>query len=119
MFELPSGSPSVASYGFAALAFAAFALHLVLGWRGGLKASVLLATATLSAAWAALNTAFILRESIALWAAQGALDALRVGGWLVFLVLLLGAPKRAAALLLVPPAAWFLHFLPGGADPRL
>ena len=119
MFELPSGSPSVISYGFAALAFAAFAVHLVLGWRGGLKASVLLAIAAVSAVWAGLNTVFILRESVAWWAAQGVLDALRVGGWLLFLMLLLGAPKRAVGLLLVPLAAWFVHFYPGGAEPRL
>jgi putative PEP-CTERM system histidine kinase len=119
VFELPFGSPSVISYGVATLAFVAFAVHLALGWRGGLKASVLLAIAAASAAWAGLSAAFTVTDSPALWSAQGLLDALRVGGWLLFLALLLGARKWAAALLLLPLAAWLAHFAPGGAQPRL
>jgi hypothetical protein len=46
------GDPGAIGYGFAALAFAGFAIHLGMGWRGGAKAAVLLGAVAASAAWA-------------------------------------------------------------------
>jgi hypothetical protein len=89
--------PAAASYGFAALAFSGFAVHLALGWRGGAKAALLLAAVVLSALWAGLNLAFALGQGPALWAAQALADGLRMGGWLLFATLLLGGKLRWAA----------------------
>ena len=41
--------PGVLGYGFAALAFTGFAVHLATGWRGGVKASILLGAVLASA----------------------------------------------------------------------
>jgi putative PEP-CTERM system histidine kinase len=105
--------PGVFGYGFAALAFLAFAVHLGLGWRGGAKASILLGVVAASAASAAATLAFSLTELGLLWSVQAVLDALRMAGWLLFLgVLLQGTRsglKAAALVLALPVAAWFFH----------
>jgi putative PEP-CTERM system histidine kinase len=106
---------AVLGYGFAAAAFLAFAVHLGLGWRGGAKASILIAVATASAAWAGAGLAFYLTGLTAAWIMKGAFDALRTGGWLLFLWVVLGGSRSgltaAAPLLALPIAAWF--FYPG------
>ena len=109
----------VLGYGFAALAFLAFALHLGLGWRGGPRASILLAVVAASAAAAAANLAFSLTGRSVLWSLQAVLDALRTVGWLLFLwVVLQGTRsglKAAPLLLALPIAAWLFH--PEGFQP--
>ena len=87
-------SPAGASYGFAALAFAAFAIRLGVGWHGGGKAFALLAAVAFSALWAALNLAFSLVPSPSLWIGQSVADGLRIGSWLLFAMLLLGTTPR-------------------------
>lgn len=139
--------PASLSFGLGMLAFLAFSVHIALGWRGGLRASVLLATIAISAMWAGLNFGFALTDRPGFWTAQTILDALRVGGWLVFIVILLGGrpapgtglPARptasnsstgtqdstsfrggmwwAAAFLLLPAAAWV--FPPSPPVPEL
>ena len=52
--------PGAASYGLATLVFAAFAVHLSVGWKGGAKATLLLGTVIASALWAALSNAHVL-----------------------------------------------------------
>src|ERR1041384_7100114 len=91
--------PPVFGYGFAAAAFLAFALHLGLGWRGGAKASILLGVVVASAAWAGAMLGFSLTRIGILWSLQAVVDALRAGGWLVllFVVLLWGRVPAAAA----------------------
>jgi putative PEP-CTERM system histidine kinase len=110
VFELPSGSPGIFSYVFGALAFLAFAAHIGAGWRGGSRATVLLATVAFSAVWAGLSLGFALTLRPAFWISQTVVDALRIDGWLLFMVMLLGGPrlamKAAPALLLFPVAAW-------------
>ncbi len=107
--------PGAASYGFAALAFGGFALHLAFGWRGGARAALLLAAVVLSAAWAGLSLAFALAESPSLWTAQALADGLRMGGWLLFATLLLSGTSKlrwaAAAVLAAVAAAFFLPAL--------
>lgn len=88
------------SYGLATLIFAAFAVHLSVGWRGGAKATLLLGTVIASALWAALSLGFALTGAPLFWVAQLVLDALRMGGWLLF-----------ATLLLVPQDRWRMSAL--------
>jgi hypothetical protein len=105
--------PGSASYGIATLAFAAFAVYLGLGWRGGARAALLLAAVCLSAAWAALNLANSLRETPALWNALVLSDGLRMASWLLFAALLIGGPARlrwwAAGVFAVLAAAFTLQ----------
>jgi putative PEP-CTERM system histidine kinase len=105
--------PAAFGYGFAAAAFLGFAVHLGLGWRGGARASILLGVVIASAASAAANLAFSLTGLAVLWSAQAVLDALRAGGWLLFLCVLLQGTRAglmAAALpIALPAAAWFFY----------
>jgi putative PEP-CTERM system histidine kinase len=109
----------VLGYGFAAAAFVAFALHLGLGWRGGAKASILLGVAAASAASAAASFAFALTGLGVLWSLQAVLDALRTGGWLLFLSVMLQGTRAglgcASLALALPVAAWLFH--PEGFEP--
>ena len=109
--ELALGDPAAFGYGFAALAFLAFAAHLALGRRGGAKASLLLGAVAASGLWAAVNFVFAFTEIHEFWIAQGVLDALRAGAWLLFLAVVLRANrlKAAPALLVLPLAAGFLY----------
>jgi len=115
--------PAAYGYGFAAAAFLGFAVHLALGWRGGARASILLGVVVASAAWAAAGLGFSLTGLAGLWSAQAALDALRAGGWLLFLCVLLHGPRaglKAAALpAMLPVAAWFAacFYYPEGFQP--
>lgn len=108
MLEFALHSPASLTYGFCALAFIAFLVHVSLGWRGGIKATVLVATLAASVIWATLNVAFALTENATLWRAQAGFDALRVGGWLLFLGLVLAGQRDrlrwAGALLALLPA---------------
>ena len=83
------------SFGLALLALAAFAAQLAYGWRGGLRASALVATLILSALWAGTGLAFSLWETAEWWAAWRALDLLRAGAWCGFVLLLLNIRQSA------------------------
>jgi hypothetical protein len=105
--------PAAYGYGFAAAAFLGFAVHLAFGWRGGARASILLGVVVASAAWAAAGLAFSLTGLAGLWSAQGALDALRSGGWLLFLCVLLQGTRAGLKAAVLPvalsAAAWFAY----------
>ena len=79
----------MASYGFAAVAFAAFAVRVALGWRGGAKATILLVAVGASALWASLNLAFAATGGTGLWLTQSLADGLRMSAWIGFALLLL------------------------------
>lgn len=96
MLDISFLTAGAASYGIAAIAFAAFAVHVGVGWRGGSKAPALLAAVCLSAIWAALNAAFALSSAPLLWMAQSSIDGLRMGSWLLFALLLLGSRHRGS-----------------------
>ena len=106
-------NPGLYGYGFATVAFLAFAVHLSLGFRGGAKAAILLGAVLASAAWAGANVGFSLTGSTVLWTLQAVLDGLRVGGWLIFLCLVLQglrfSVKAGMALLLLPVTAGFFY----------
>ena len=96
MLDFSLRDPATASYGFATLAFVAFSIHLGLGRRGGLRASILLGTIIVSAVWAALNVGFALTGQSTFWTAEALADAARSAGWLLFVALLLGGEQSAA-----------------------
>ena len=82
--------PTIWSYGFAALIFAAFAVRLTLSWRGGLRASVVFGAAVAGTLWAGFVFAALAFPSAKLWWFARVFDAVRIGTWLAFLLLLLG-----------------------------
>jgi len=89
VFEFALPTPAIASYGFATVAFAAFAVRVALGWRGGAKATILLVAVCASALWASLNLAFATVDGTALWVTQSLADGLRMSAWIAFALLLL------------------------------
>ncbi|HSL69440.1 MAG TPA: hypothetical protein VK864_04320, partial [Longimicrobiales bacterium] len=105
--------PGAASYGLATLVFAAFAVHLGVGWKGGAKAALLLGTVIASALWAALSLGFAITGTPVFWVAQTLGDALRIGGWLLFVTMLLLPQDRwrwsALVVLLVVAASFLLR----------
>jgi len=80
----------------AAVLFAAFALQLALGRKGGVRATVLVATVALSALWTASTLVFELFGGAGPWLAARVFDVARVGGWFAFM-LLLSTPVAAGA----------------------
>ena len=82
-------NPAVWSYGFAALGFAAFAVQLSLGWKGGGRALLLLASVTLSVFWALTTTAFALGPTWPLWRLSHVFDTARVACAIAFLAVIL------------------------------
>lgn len=84
-------NPAVWSYALAAVLFAAFTLQLALGRKGGVRATVLIATVALSALWAMAALVFEVVGGTGPWLASRAFDVARLAGWFAF-VLLLGLP---------------------------
>jgi len=105
VLELVIRNAGVVSYAAGALVFAGFAAHLALAWRGGGKASILLATVVASFIWAGLSAGFALTGDTVLWRAQAIADCVRIGGWLLFLIALLGKSRWPLLLLILPLAA--------------
>lgn len=69
----------------AAAAFCAFALRMTLGWRGELRAALLLSATIASTLWAASELALALWPSVATWVGSNTLDTLRYAIWFAFL----------------------------------
>ncbi len=90
-------NPAVWSYGFAALAYAAFTVQLSVGWKGARRAMLLLASVTLGAFWAGTTTAFALDPGWATWRSAHAFDALRTAFALAFLAVILLWPQHGGA----------------------
>jgi putative PEP-CTERM system histidine kinase len=85
------------SYGLAAAAFGAFALRMVLGWRGGVRASLLLATIVASASWAGSELALASWPSALTWVGSRTLDTLRYAFWFAFLFSLVAGTAATGA----------------------
>lgn len=81
------------SYGIAALAFLAFSIQLGLGWRGGLRGSIVLAAVGLSVLWLGFGFGFALTGSRGWWIAANIADALRSSAWFALLLSMLYVPK--------------------------
>lgn len=78
------------SYGVALVAYLAFALRMVLGWRRSLRAALLLGAILATALWAAAGMALALWDAPGLWLTADASDTLRYATWFAFLGTLLG-----------------------------
>ena len=81
----------------AAAAFCAFALRMTLGWRGGLRAALLLSVTGASTLWAASEITLILWPSTATWVTSSSLDTVRYALWFAFLYSLAGSMTANAA----------------------
>ena len=81
--------PAIWSYGLAALIFAGFAVQFSLGWRGGLRASLLVGAVVASALWAGSVFAVLVFPSGWTWWLARLFDAVRLGAWLTFVLVLL------------------------------
>lgn len=90
--------PTIWSYGFAALIFAAFAVRLSLSWRGGRRAYVVLGAAVASTLWAGLVVAALAFSNLEFWWLARFFDVVRIGAWLAFLLLLLGEWRDLSAV---------------------
>jgi len=107
--------PTIAawSYGLAGCGFAAFAIYLRFGLRGGAPGLALLGAVAATAAWALAELAFLLTQLGALYTLGSVLDVLRGGAWYAFLLLLIerraiGASAAAAAT--QPRTKWLIPF---------
>jgi putative PEP-CTERM system histidine kinase len=81
-------TPALWGFGFALLALGAFSVQLMLGWRGGVRASTLVAVMALSALCALAGLSFALSRSETAWALWRAMDIARAAGWAFFVLLL-------------------------------
>lgn len=82
-------NPAVWCYGIATVGFAAFAVHLSVGWKGSGRAILLLLAVALGAIWAASSVAFALTPSVGLWRAAHVFDVLRIACGVTFLAVVL------------------------------
>ena len=85
------------SYGFAAAAFCVFALRMTLGWRGGVRAKLLLAASVTSALWAGAEAIVAVRGGAAGGVASSCLDIARYAFWFAFLCDLVGGAAGGSA----------------------
>ncbi len=82
--------PTLWSFGFAALVFAAFSLRLAIGWRGGLRAKIVLVAGIASTLWAIALMVATGLEQKEWWLTATAIDMCRIGAWMAFLLYLSG-----------------------------
>ncbi|MGE5319261.1 MAG: XrtA/PEP-CTERM system histidine kinase PrsK [Hyphomicrobiaceae bacterium] len=97
--------PAVWSYGIAAIAFAGFAIQLVVSWRGARRAAWLVASIALGALWAALSAGYAAAPDGYLLNAASIIDTARLAAALLFLSLLdrpAGAVEGTTARVLLP-----------------
>jgi putative PEP-CTERM system histidine kinase len=93
--EQGTAFPAAFVYSLGLAGFLAFSLLLVLRWRRGRYAAVLLVAGIASALWEAASLAFCLWPSDGSWLCYQLSDALRVSVWLGFLASLFIRTRRA------------------------
>ena len=111
MTESDVGTAASWSYGLAAITYAAFAIRLALGWRGGPRATLLIVAMVVTSLWAASVVLFAQWSTPTAWLAANGLDALRYGALFVFLASLLQGAEATGARspsLRIPVAPWTL-----------
>ncbi len=98
------------SYALASASFIAFALRMVLGWRGGARAALVLSAIIASALWAASAVILAIWPSAATTIASNASDAVRYALWFCFLGSLVSTahPRVAGAATKIVRAPWWL-----------
>lgn len=102
-------NPAVWSFGLGLAGFALFGLRLILGWKGGWRATLLLAAVVTSALWEGASLAYALTLSESWWIAARVADAIRTGAWIAFLTALFAEPAAgsgAAAHAKRTPPLW-------------
>ena len=89
--------PAIAGYALGLVGFLAFLLQLLLRWRGGEYARLLLCAVLASCFWEASGLAFLVWESPWAWLSYQLADGIRVSAWLGFVVslLLTSTPKKS------------------------
>ena len=87
------------SYSLAVIAYLAFAIRMTLGWRGGIRASLLFSATLATALWAASGVVASAWPSSTAWLASEVTDTLRYTIWFVFLASLLRAKPKPGGLL--------------------
>ena len=103
------GTAASWSYGLAAACYAVFAIRLAMGWRGSLRATLLIAATIATSLWAASNVLIGLWASPTAWLVANAFDALRYGAWFAFIAYLLKGPTAddpRATVLSAPAVRW-------------
>jgi len=85
---------AVWSYGAATLAMLAFAVQLALGWRGGLRGSLVMLAIVMTAVWTGSDFVFALTGAAPYRIAAGIADILRYGAWCILALSLLSASKQ-------------------------
>ena len=101
------------SYATAAVAFVFLSILLLTSWRGRLNGMALTTACLLSALWA-LTVVYQVGRGRPLSLITDALEILRNGGWVVFLIMLLGSSRGEASTFLLkirPIAALYLLLL--------
>jgi putative PEP-CTERM system histidine kinase len=102
------------SYGLAAVGYAAFAVYLGLGLRGGARGGPrglsLLIAAAVTVAWALVEIAFVLEQAPALHSLGAAVDVLRIGAWYAFLLLLTERPRPGTEGVETARTTWMVPF---------
>ncbi len=89
-----SDNLAVWSYGAATLAFLAFAVQLAIGWRGGLRGSLVMFAIVMTALWTGSDFLFA-STGAAPYRISGAIaDTLRYGAWCALALFLLSPPKQ-------------------------
>lgn len=92
-----------ASYGLAAVGYLLLALRMAVGWKGGARATALLAAAIVTVAWAACSALFARQGLPVLLIAGDVADVLRYAGWLLFVALLLAEGNVREIGKVLPP----------------
>lgn len=83
------------SYGLAGCIYAAFAIYLLAGWRASLRSRALFIAVVLSTLWGMLGLAFALTGQVVFFAGSLFADIFRLGGWYLFLLVLLKPDSEA------------------------
>ena len=82
------------SYGLTGILAAVLALYLTSGWRVGGRSRAMFVAVSLCALWGLLGMAFALTHKVVFLAGSMLADALRFGGWYLFLIILM-KPEQA------------------------
>jgi putative PEP-CTERM system histidine kinase len=102
--------PTVAawSYGLAAAAYAAYALYLGFGWRGGVRGLALAAAVSITALWGLVDLVFALTQDSAFYETGAAIDVIRMGAWYAFLLLLAQSATAGTPDAALRRPSWFI-----------
>jgi putative PEP-CTERM system histidine kinase len=92
-------TPAIWAYSIAGIIFSIFTLQLILSWKGGVRALVLLCASITSAAWTIFIATALAYSKPDLWIAARAIDPIRLGVWLLFLLLLVGSRRANPKLI--------------------